>query len=185
MSFVWITILVSAAAIAVCARHWRYGWRNLPRGWQVLALSGVALSLGGIEFIFRFWEPRSGPYLVNEWYPFGAYLNAWAVSFGFMWLAFGLLFGTAAILGPRGLALWLALLATWLIAWLPHAVIVGGFLLGGQQESTAYSDWAEDWPRSLSLWVSGLLLVGHASLSTIGFILTGRALLKGRDRVSA
>jgi len=49
-------------------------------------------------------------------YPMGPYLNTWAVSFGFMWLAFGLVFFALALQTPRTNRLWLALLAGWVLA---------------------------------------------------------------------
>jgi hypothetical protein len=147
----------------------------------------VALLLGGLGFIVRFWEPLPGPYTANDLYPLGPYVNTWAVSFGFMWLAFGLAFVVLALRGERSTRTWLALLAAWILAWMPHVIIGVGFLAAGRNESSVqlYRDWASQWPGLLRLWVSGLILVIHFGLSAVGFILTGRALLRRNRAVSA
>jgi hypothetical protein len=83
---VTVTATIAAAAAVVSLARTS---RSLPRSWQVLGYSGVPLALGGIGFVLRFWHPTEGPYVANRVYPFGSHLNACAVSFGFLWLAFG------------------------------------------------------------------------------------------------
>ena len=103
----WVVWLVGGAATAILLAvlsTLRSDFRSAARGWQLLAVSGLLLALGGLGFAIRFWEPTPGPYLANELYPFGPYLNAWAVSFGFTWLSFGLLFIGLALLGAQGRA---------------------------------------------------------------------------------
>ncbi len=165
----------------------RQDWRVAPRGWQCLAGAGVTLSFGGLGFIVRFWEPLPGPYVANELYPLGPYVNAWAVSFGFMWLAFGLAFVALALRGHRTINTWLAMMAAWILAWVPHGLIVVGFLAAGANERSVelYRGWASEWNGLLALSVSGLILVAHLGLSTVGFVLTGRALLRDNATVSA
>ncbi len=118
MWLVWTVTACAAALAAGCVILLREDWQAAPRGWKFLAGSGLALSLGGIGFIVRFWEPVAGPYVANELYPLGPYVNAWAVSFGFMWLAFGLAFVTMALRGERSGGTWLAMIVAWVLAWL-------------------------------------------------------------------
>ncbi len=184
----WIALGVSALAAGLVALPLillRDEWRTAPRGWQLLAGSGVALALGGLDFIVRFWEPLPGPYQANELYPLGPYVNAWAVSFGFMWLAFGALFVGFALRGPRTALTWLILVATWVVAWIPHGIVAIGFAAAGDNEASLqlYRDSASDWPGLLRLSASGVILLAHVGLSTLGFALTGKKLL--RQSVSA
>lgn len=79
-------------------------------------------------------------------YPLGGQLEAWAVSFGFKWTAFGLLFAATAVLSPskpRGPSA-VVLAVTWVLCWLPHGVIgVGVALQGTTGDSAArYQAWA-------------------------------------------
>jgi hypothetical protein len=182
----WVVFAVatlSAALISVCLLALRPDLRAAPRPWQILAASGVPLALGGIGFVVRFWEPLPGPYLANERYPLGPYLNAWAVSFGFMWLAFGLAFFALALLAPRSRRVWVALLVAWFLAWLPHGIIGIGFAAAGSNQATVqlYRDWASQWLGLVRLLASALILVAHFGLAVVGFVLTGRALWRSRQ----
>jgi hypothetical protein len=181
----WVVVAVaglSAGLMAACLVGLRRELRAAPRGWQILAASGVPLALGGLGFIVRFWEPLPGPYLANARYPLGPYLNAWAVSFGFMWLAFGLIFFALALLAPRTWRLWFTLLIAWFLAWLPHGIIGLGFAAAGSNRASIelYRDWASQWPRQLGFYASGLILLGHFGLALLGFALTGRAAWRSR-----
>ena len=186
MWIVWGVTALSVGLVAVPLVLLREDWRTAPRGWQILAGSGVALALGGLGFIVRFWEPLPGPYRANELYPLGPYVNAWAVSFGFMWLAFGLVFVVLALRGPRTPVTWLTLVVAWVVMWIPHGIIGIGFAAAGGNEVSVqlYRDWASEWPGLLRLGASALILLAHLGLSTVGFALTGRALLRGRSGVS-
>ena len=84
MWVVWTVAALSAGLIGACLLVLRREFYSAPRAWQILAASGVPLALGGLGFVVRFWEPLPGPYLANDRYPLGPYLNAWAVWFGFM-----------------------------------------------------------------------------------------------------
>jgi hypothetical protein len=114
---VWITV---SASVLIGLLVW-YGLRSALRaaswGWRWLSLSSLPLSLTGINFILRFWAPTAGPYRANELYPYGNHWQAWAVSFGFAWLAFGLLFAGLALLGARDSTrlVWGILLASWVL----------------------------------------------------------------------
>lgn len=184
MWVVWLVVGAAAALLLVVLSTLRSDFRSAARGWQLLAVSGLLLALGGLGFAVRFWEPAAGPYLANELYPFGPYLNAWAVSFGFTWLSFGLLFIALALLGARHASgrLWFALLASWLVCWLPHAVIGVGFALAGHNEPSVrlYREWGSGWVGLLHLCASALILVGHFACSIGGFVLTGRQWWRSR-----
>jgi hypothetical protein len=101
MWIVWLVATFSTILIAVSVVLLRPDLRAAPLAWRLLGASGIPLALGGLGFIVRFWEPLPGPYLANAVYPLGPYVNAWAVSFGFMWLAFGLVFTALALRAPR------------------------------------------------------------------------------------
>jgi len=184
MWFVWVVAVLSAALVASCMFCVRRDLRAAPRSWQLLACSGIPLALGGLGFVVRFWQPTSGPYRANEVYPLGPYLNAWAVSFGFMWLAFGLIFFVLAARGPHTVRMWLTLLVAWFLAWLPHGIIGVGFAAAGSNEPSLrlYQQAAANWPGLLRLSTSALILVAHFGLSLLGFALTGRGLRRGRQR---
>lgn len=179
----WLVWSVSALCIGVavaCVSLFLEDWRNAERGWQLLAASGIPLSLAGLGFIIRFWKPHSGPFTANELYPLGPYVNAWAVSFGFMWLAFGVAFLVLSLRGGRDIRIWWALLTIWFLAWLPHGIIGVGFLVAGQTELSMqlYRDWASRWPDVLGLVVGGSALLIHIGLSVSGFAVAGRALMR-------
>jgi len=99
MWVVWLVATFSTILIAVSLVLLRPDLRAAPLAWRLLGASGIPLVIGGLGFIVRFWKPLPGPYLANAVYPLGPYLNAWAVSFGFMWLAFGLVFTALCVAG--------------------------------------------------------------------------------------
>lgn len=180
MALVWAVSAFSAALVAACVIVHRADLRAAPRGWQLLAASGVPLALAGLGFIVQFWEPLPGPYRANEVYPLGPYLNAWAVSFGFMWMAFGLLFFTLALRAPRTGRTWFTLFVAWLLAWLPHGIIGIGFVAAGDNQPSiqVYRNWASEWPGLVRLCVSAAILFGHFALGILGFVLTCRGLVR-------
>lgn len=175
--------LSAGAVVAV-----RIAYRTVPLGWRILAHAGWPLSLAGAVFVLRFWEPTDGPYRANVRYPFGTHLNAWAVSFGFTWIAFGLLFTVLALLASRAEHVrpaWLALLAGWMVCWLPHGVIAVGFVVGGSDPRSVadYRAWGANPAGALILVGDALLLLLHVGLSIAGFVLTGWAVWRGdRDK---
>ena len=182
-----VTTIGIALLIVLAAFTWlRSAYQSSTLGWRLLAWAGITLSLGGAGFIVRFWEPTKGPYLANEIYPYGAHLNAWAVSFGFTWLAFGMLFYGLATLGAREarLTVWVTMLAAWALCWLPHGVIGVAFAWAGSNEPSIriYRDWGSDLSGFLVLLQGAVIIVAHFSLSLLGFLLTGRELLRQRSR---
>jgi hypothetical protein len=168
------------AAVILCLRR-EYARRTL--GWRLLAHAGWPLILVGAMFVVRFWTPTSGPYVANSRYPFGDHLAAWAVSFGFTWIAFGLLFAALAVLAPAAGAdgrpprlAWLALLATWALCWFPHGIIGLAVAVGGlAPESTArYDAWAHAPGGTLTLVADAVFLAVHFACSVAGFALAAR-----------
>jgi hypothetical protein len=154
-----------------------------PVSWRLLAWSGVPLAFSGFGFVTRFWNPSAGPYVANKLYPFGGHLQAWAVSFGFTWVAFGLLF-TAAVLyvsqNPSRQG-WLLLLASWLLCLWPHAIIALAFAWhGANRESLQfYGRWWKSNPVGPKVLVSGALMtLWHFSFCIAGFVATGRRIFK-------
>jgi hypothetical protein len=186
----WLVALTLAGALGlsvVALLALRVAYRTLPLGWRLLAHAGWPLSLAGAVFVVRFWVPTDGPYRANVRYPFGSHLNAWAVSFGFTWIALGLLFTALAVLAPRvagARPAWLALLAAWLVCWLPHGVIALGFVFGGTdpRSVTDYRAWGASSAGALILIADAVLLLLHVGLSVAGFLHAGRAVWRG-DRV--
>src|SRR5881394_2509514 len=112
---VWISVSISILVVLAILLSLLPAFRTAPRSWRLLCASGIPLSVGGINFIIRFWKPTSGPYRANELYPYGDHLHAWAISFGFTWVAFGLIFVGLALLGSRNAkgVVWATLLASW------------------------------------------------------------------------
>ncbi len=162
----------------------RKEFRGAPLGWRLLAQAGWPLSLAGAIFVLRFWIPTRGPFRANVRYPFGTHLNAWAVSFGFTWIAFGLLFTALAVVGYRvssGRPAWCVLLAAWMVCWLPHAVIAVAFAVGGTdpRSVTDYRAWGANPAGALVLGIDAALLLLHIGLSVAGFVIAGRTAWRG------
>ena len=175
----WIVWTVSFASIAVlfaCILLIRQEIRTAHWPWRILAGSGIPLAIGGLGFILRFWEPQRGPYLANVLYPLGPYLNAWAVSFGFMWLSFGLAFLALTLMAPHDGRLWTILFTAWVLAWIPHGIIGIGFAWAGSNEPSValYRDWGSTKHGLLRLVSGVLILFTHFTFAIGGFILTAR-----------
>lgn len=107
----------------------------------------------------------------------------WAVSFGFMWVAFGVLFSALAVLAPasatdaRGARqAVLALLATWVFCWAPHLIIAVAVAVGGMDSRSMarYGAWASRPAGALTLSTDGVLLARPFLLSASGFVLAFR-----------
>jgi hypothetical protein len=182
----WVVLAVAGALCLSVGTmlSLRNAYLTVPLGWRMLAHAGWPLSLAGGIFILRFWVPTAGPYRANVRYPFGSHLNAWAVSFGFTWIAFGLLFTALAVIAPRARDArqgWLVLLAAWITCWLPHGVIAAGFVFGGtdSRSVTDYVAWGANPGGALILIADAVLLLLHVGFSAAGFLLTGRAMWHG------
>ena len=70
-------------------------------------------------------------YMVGERYPFGTDLQSWEVSMGFAFIGFGVLFAGASILAykAKNKWAWIALLLSWALIMLPHALIAISFMI--------------------------------------------------------
>ncbi len=157
--------------------------RGAKASWRLLGLSGWFLSAFGLVWILRAWNPTPGPYRISEVYPFGTHLQAWQVTFGFTWLAFGFLFFVAvfsAASRPSRFT-WVTLLATWLVCMLPHAAIV--IALGWAGEGTIGT---VDPSNRLPLETQPLLIGATAAVAILfftsslgGFLWTGWQLFHG------
>ncbi len=182
MVLVWSVSGLCAAVVVSCVGLLRSDFRAAPRSWRWLAVSGLPLALAGLGLVLRFWRPLPGPYLANESYPLGPYVNSWAVSFGFMWLAYGLAFFALAILAPRHARAWAILLVTWVLAWLPHLLIGIGFAMAGSNRPSVgiYRAWASSWPGLFVLAGSALALLLHFGFAACGFSLTARHIRRAR-----
>src|SRR5262249_32973095 len=145
---IWISVSISILIMLAILVGLLPSFRTAPRSWRLLSASGIPLSVGGVNFIIRFWKPTPGPYRANELYPYGDHLHAWAVSFGFTWFAFGLIFVGLALLGSRNArgVVWATLLSSWVICWLPHGMIGLAFAwAGGNAPSVeSYRKWASE-----------------------------------------
>lgn len=173
-----VGIIVSFVIVIVVASfyHLLPAFRAAPLSWRLLSASGIPLGIGGVNFIIRFWEPVAGPYRANVLYPFGDHLHAWAVSFGFTWLAYGLLFTGLALLGARQASriIWATLLASWFICWLPHGVIGVAFAWAGSNAPSvaSYRQWAAAPSGMALLLFNAITLLAHWGLGLAGFIMT-------------
>lgn len=184
MSIVWITAGLSvlpAVAVLICFLP---AFRTATLGWRLLGASGVSLSILGVNFIIRFWTPTVGPYRANELYPFGGHLHAWAVSFGFTWIAFGLLFAVFALSVSRTAnhTVWIAMFVAWLLCWIPHGIIGVAFASAGKNAPSVatYRQWSAN-PRGFALLLFNMLaLAAHFGCAVAGFWLTRAATLRGR-----
>lgn len=183
MTIVFLTLAAALGLVSGVVLALRRRYVRCAVGWRLLAHAGWPLVVAGAVFVLRFWTPTPGPYLANTRYPFGDHLAAWAVAFGFTWIAFGLLFAALAVLAPQAAAdargarlAWLTLVATWALCWLPHGIIGVAVIVGGLEPSsvTRYADWAARPVGALTLGASGALLLLHAGLSVAGFVLAGR-----------
>lgn len=184
---VWTVMAVSVAALiylaAVAGVLRRLASAPLP--WQLLGWSGVPLVLSGFGFVSRFWIPTAGPYIANKVYPFGGHLHAWAVAFGFTWVAFALLFTAAALMVSQNPSWqgWSLLLASWILCVFPHAIIAIAFAWNGANRESIefYRNWSKSSPVGLKTLISGTLLtLWHFSFCIAGFIGTARQIFRKR-----
>jgi hypothetical protein len=159
-----IIVVLLAVGIWLIMQLRSVSLKSLTLGWRLLWLSGLLFVPGGILWLTR-WEPSWGPYAVGERYPFGSDVQAWEVSMGFAFVAFGILFSGATILAckARSRWAWTALLLSWVLLMLPHAVIVLAFIiddssLGNLGASKFAIPFAVVW---LCIVVAGFVLSGR------------------------
>ena len=103
----------------------RWGWRAFVAATAVTALIGL--------FFAASMNPTSGPYAVDERYPFGSALRTWQVTVGFDWIAYAILFGAVGSVARRAGSrpLWIATGVSFVILWFPHVAIGIAFLMSG------------------------------------------------------
>jgi len=157
-------------------------FRGAQASWRLLSLSGWFLSAFGLVWILRAWNPTLGPYRIGDAYPFGTHLQAWQVTFGFTWLAFGFLFFVAVLFAagrPTRVA-WATLLVSWLVCMLPHAVIAVALAWTGEETAQAV-----DLPERVSSEAQPLLIVATVAAAFLllassigGFLWTAWQLLR-------
>ena len=132
MTPVWTTIgvVVLVVASTLVGLHRSPAFGHVPLGWRLVSLSSLAVCLLGLLFMLS-WRPTAGPYTVDVTYPFGSALQAWQVTVGFDWVAFGVLFAASALAAARLRVRWFraALLVSGALLWFPHLVIGLAFAL--------------------------------------------------------
>jgi len=143
---------------------WLTAGKRLPLGWKLLFLAGLLFIPGGLVWILQ-WQPTPGPYMVGERYPFGGYVEAWEVSMGFGFAAFGMLFAGASQAASkwRSRRLWIVMLISFALLMFPHGLIGVVFVL--------------DDPTLGNLGVSAIALpfsLAWLGIVTAGFILSGK-----------
>ena len=189
MWIVWLVATFSTILIAVSVVLLRPDLRAAPLAWRLLGASGIPLVLGGLGFIVRFGKPLPGPYLANAVYPLGPYVNAWAVSFGFMWLAFGLALSPPWRRGCRGTWLtWWCLAVAWVLAGTAprnHWYRLRPGRLERTERPAPHRNWASEWPGFVVLCYGALVLLAHFGLSAAGFIGAGWRLWRQHPRSDA
>jgi len=142
-------------------------FRTLSLGWKLLFLAGLMFIPGGMVWILK-WQPTPGPYLVGECYPFGGYVEAWEVSMGFGFAAFGVLFASVSLAAGklRSSRLWIAMLISFILLMFPHGLIGITFIL--------------DDPTLSNLGVSAIALpfsLVWLGIVAVGFVLSGKEVL--------
>lgn len=135
--------------------------KPLLSGQNLLSIAGLGFIPAGIILILLSWHPTPGPYRVGGRYPYGGSLEAWQVSMGFAFVAFGVLFvaGIAAAVRLKSRRLWGAMLAAYVLVWFPHAFLGAAFFLD-DPSLAALQSWAGVVPLIL-LWMA-MVIAGFA-----------------------
>ena len=96
----------------------------------VLLLAGLGYVPGGILLILASWQATPGPYQIGLRYPFGGPLEAWQVTAGFAFVAYGIGFAGLVHAHSRtgSRLLWAVLAISFGVMWLPHLLIGLAFL---------------------------------------------------------
>jgi hypothetical protein len=134
-------------------------------GWKLLAWSGMWFIPSGAVLIWMSWHPTPGPYTIGERYPYGTLIEAWQISLGFSWVAFGLLFVGMALTGERLKSrwLWLSLLMSTMLVMFPH-IWLGVMVVLVESSPRGFEPWLMALPFGF-LWV---LTIG------LGFVLASK-----------
>jgi hypothetical protein len=172
-------VIIIVAVMAIC---WLFFMRREEKtdfkhnaGWFLLFLSGLLFVPGGFAWLIR-WIPTPGPYMVGEIYPFGGHIEAWQVSMGFAFVAFGMIFSGLSVLACKlkNKWTWLLLLTGWILLMFPHILIGITFILDDITLSNL----------GVAAYAVPFFLL-WAAMTFIGFVLSGRDVFKVRKGVSA
>lgn len=142
-------------------------FQSIRTGWGLLYFAGFGYIPGGILLVMLSWEANPGPYEIGMSYPYGDYLNAWLVTNGFAFIAFGLLFIgiVEAACRFRSRYLWIFALFGFLLIWFPHAFMGFAFIL------------TDPTLESLSAWLPAFpFIIGWMLMATLGFLLSWKQL---------
>ena len=60
MWIVWITVSISILIAFAILISLLPAFRSAPLNWRLLSTSGIPLSILGINFVLRFWQPTAG-----------------------------------------------------------------------------------------------------------------------------
>jgi len=125
-----IIMVLATVGISIWMQFRSESLKPITLGWKMLWFSGIMFVPGGILWLTR-WKPSLGPYMVGERYPFGTDLQSWEVSMGFAFIGFGVLFAGVSILAykAKNKWAWIALLLSWALIMLPHALIAISFMI--------------------------------------------------------
>ncbi len=184
----YVALILSVLLIAAATVSHRSLLRHARPSWRILSVSGLLLAAFGLVWVLRAWEPTGAPYRIATTYPFGTHLRAWQVTFGFTWVAFGLLFFAASLRAaahPTHLT-WLALVGSWLVCMLPHGIIGFAVALAGQDVTQTLDVGARAGAgeSSVVLLATGLAGVLLLSVPAVGFCWTWWELPRGEPRAT-
>ncbi len=101
-------------------------------GWRIFIVATAVTAIIGLFFAASM-NPTSGPYTVDERYPFGSALRTWQVTVGFDWIAYAILFAAAGSIAHRtkDRRLWIAIGVSFVLIWSPHVLIGIAIALAG------------------------------------------------------
>lgn len=168
------------AIVAIIVSLLSFGWliirskeeksKFVNIGWKLLFISGLLFVPGGIAWLIR-WVPTPGPYMVGQIYPYGGHVEAWQVSMGFAFAAFGILFSGFAVSAQNNKKVWswVLLLVSWGLLMFPHIWIGVTFMI--------------DDPTLANLGVSAYMIpffLTWSIMTGIGFIVTGKDVFTNR-----
>ena len=108
--------------------------RPTVKRWAGRLFGATVVITGLIGLVFaQSMHPTSGPYTMNERYPFGDTERTWQVTVGFDWIAYAILFAVAGVAVRRvgGRKLRVLMAVSFAILWFPHLAIGVAMALDG------------------------------------------------------
>jgi hypothetical protein len=159
------SLLSSYRSMAPERKRFMLIFRAPDIGWRLLTWSGIWFIPSGTVSIWMSWQPTPGPYIIGERYAYGTLVEAWQISLGFSWVAFGLLFVGMALTGERLKSrwLWLSLLMSTMLVMFPH-IWLGVMMVLEEPSLRDFGPWLIALPFGF-LWV---LAMG------LGFVLASK-----------